>query len=411
MIESSVKTAIDSPYEGTPFYKTFDYTTSSINSLLNLNINSILTAKRFVIFSKKKVLLFDLKNLKWSDGSKITANDWVNGLTLVFNNNLLIKLFASTIIQKIVPMNDCLEVHYNCSDLFILDFFKINNFSPFKETSLFSGNYTIENSNNILTLLPNYFNSKSKENIQITRIKSPNENIRQFYQNKIDVTANTAFPISQLLNVSNENFYHKENSSLIGSFQFSKSLMKRLNRTQLSYIKNIIYKTSFSEYEGEYWNKQINYISPDYNDAFYYADQLISIDISTLTIVCDNYYPNKQICCILKSKLEQVLGTKCILLLDNYSNPSLKYDIRFNINYYLGCDSSRIRLAIQAFNINNSIKEINLISKITDDEGLLEKNYAIQNKKNYIIPRFKINRHYLSKIGMSPLSIISSEIY
>ena len=404
--------SIDTPFPQRSIHTTTDYSALCIYCQLELNLASIINAGRYFKLLSSKTLILEISNLTWSDGSQITSTQWIAGINFATTYNKLIRSLLALSNIKFIVREQRIIVTYESSLAFVLSTLSIVHLAPLTTNKrLYSGAYEVTSLRRPTSLVRRHlYRGSDPSIIELILMHTPKEHLNAFIRNSIDLTSFTSLSMESITGSKLNDYYYNSKTSLVASFQFSERFLKLLSFSQYKNIVKVIYGTEFSVSANNYWKDISDWTCAEYKKAELSGEIIASKKNQFITIVYDDYYPNGIVCRELKNSLFRNLGIKCRLLKDDYFDPHLTFDIRFNINHFFKRDCPLLRNVIAGLSENMDRATITQISRMEKAKSLIGRRDYCSDKYSHL-PRFKVIGHYFSRIGKSPLIKACSEIY
>lgn len=257
-------------------------------------------------------------DVRWSDGVKLTAKHFLSGVSK-FVANPFVKKILFRKVRQIIVQDEHLVVHLNQANFRLKDALAIPNFCPQRPGSgAVSGPFVPTSQNDAeyhFTANP----YQANHDLVVKVIKEPEINVRSFRSRHIDITADTAFPLSQI-NQWRSQLITKD-TGLRGMMQFS---AKWLGEEAVDFrrrLKNLCQQIEFSAITHNCW-------IPSVREEI--RGKPTAVLGQTLRLAYDDFYPNKAIAERIANTLGQA-GINCVLIQDDYYQPHAAYDLKFVI--------------------------------------------------------------------------------
>ncbi len=416
--------AIDSLPIGTDIQDSWDYSGLQVYGLKNLSLGQAISEKLINFEQDKaglKTKLILKSNLQWSDGSKITGFDYFRGIQKSLNSN---RFLANTLfrnIEKINVFSESLEFKMKKPNFKLNSTLQIPNFSPIAggDKPLSSGNYRFIKRNSksfIFRKNKNCPNSYLPEHVKIVLVKNPNENIKRYKKEELDITADTSFHYKNKSQYENE--YFKKNTGLLFFITFGTNLskpeeigcrakiLKIINQLRDNLCKNITYgigKCSQPLIHEDCHDENISFNNP-------------------LVLTYDDYYPNREVAEFIAFELNQA-KIPVQLIKDDFYFPKTSYDLKLKISRG---PSGKAYTRYASFsglgpifsNKKTYYEYITCLDHWEQDPNLLHQKYHINSLRSILaktvamIPLFEIPGIYFSRTGIdNPLlqNLINTE--
>lgn len=363
-----IKFSIDY-FEENTFFKHFDYSNKVI-------INAV-TDPLFIYEKKEnkyipnacsdykvqgKTYIITLKeNLYFFDGSKVTAQDYVD---VIRDNKDKINLNISTIKVKGNNIIIKLKNKDNC----LIKKLSVYLTAPHKDKT--SGRYYINKTyHNKIELLPNkYYRTKTNEKLEFIKLETLEENIEYFNKKKLDITNNT------FIKLNNKN-KKLEKSGIIFSLEISSKYSKSIRE---KIVKSINKNNIVVLLGNSYFIK---------NDFFFNIEtkykyrKVENKDPLKLKLSYNKFYPNKEIAKLIKEELEKN-NFEIELIENTYEDFKTlsTYDLKLTLNYFEYIDD---------FYFYNSkyfkyIMKDNLLYNIILSKCIMKKHISKMFQKKYL---------------------------
>lgn len=304
------------------FFKTLDYSNKVIlnavtdplfiyDKKLNDYIPNACSSYK-IINNKYYIALRD--DLYFSDGTKVTAKEYVEAITEnkdLFNLNII--SITSTQNEIVITLKN--------KDTSLKHKLSFYLFSPHKKTS---GRYYISKiTDKKLELMPNkYYRNQANKKLEFIMIDNLDDNIKNFNNKKLDITNNT------FIKLDNNN-KKREKSGII----FNLEISSRYNKSIREKIVRSINKNNLVSALGNSY-----YVKNDFffnKETKYKFKPLSNNEIIKLKLAYNKFYPNKEIAQLIKKELEK--NNYEIELVENIYDDFkhlTSYDIKLTLNYF-----------------------------------------------------------------------------
>lgn len=403
-------------------------------------------------------------DLFWSDGTKVTAEDYVRGFFAIINskhniyrillkdivnygkfikdkneNNIGIEVVGRKIIFRLVHPNN----------LFII-FLSTINFSPkhHSEVMLAAGAYNIETVTEngiILSRNPFFTLDKSNPNIEVDYIHyikpaSRYESLQQYEQKQLDITCNTMFPYEQLSKFKERKDFYQEPSNIFMILRkekkcnpileekvFRQAILFSLNRANLCANFHYALTPMTDFFFDSNMNQNISSPLVDnlYNselaaDLFHLLFSMYNIKDVRLKVAFDDYFPNKEVLELVSIELKSY-NIYLELIQDNFLTPSKSADLRLHLLTSPVYHPFPIYLKEaydHDFMKNDTWKTyialLESYHKCNDDDKkkqILEVINTTLISEAFIIPLFKMQSLYLKRDGLENFKFVPGKIW
>lgn len=361
---NKIRIAIDATPYNSMLHCISDYSGEQIYSKLSLPLFKeesgsiqILAAKKFEISHDNTRLTIWLKhNLFWSNGEKVVAEDYVRSIRFIsLDDNNRFKTLFSDIIDIMTWTEsthsgiysvglDCLVINLKYPNKFFFHFLTTIVSSPLHKDNihLVAGPYVIDKKHNNMFELsrnPYYVLNDFKQAFDkiLYQVVTNENNLRLFYNGKIEVTCDTAFYYSELDSIYNHAGISANNALIMLLSPGTK--FKDLSLNARSCLNIIINRKEICKKFNNVINPSYSYLTTYSNidqrslmDSFNYSNKL---DLKVLEISYENYYPNKLIIEAISKQLEKY-NVRVISKVDTYgkwvSDAHLRLEIRKSLD-------------------------------------------------------------------------------
>jgi hypothetical protein len=296
-----LKIAIDSKPLSESLIDTYDYSGLQVFGLTQTTLGDLID-QGFSTISESEAIFQIPSSLTWEDGSRVFACQYENGIKYLIKSNLFFGKLLFRNIETIHSSFNTLSIKFKSKHLFLDDLMRVPNLVPISEsTNQFSGNYFLKPLNDGYLLLPR----TGEKKIFFKMIKTPEDNLKAFEEESIDITADTAFPFKQSAT-------HRVSTGLNFTLQFGKKIQGIESKRLRICIK-----------------KALN--SQDYSSVFYDYSDHHYLEGQNFSLAYDNFYPNYDLAVLIKNKLE-AMGAKVKIIEDDYYKPSALFDLKVSIS-------------------------------------------------------------------------------
>lgn len=265
---------------------------------------------------KGKTHIIILKeNLYFYDGSKVTAQDYIDEIN---DNKDLINLNISSIKAK----ENKIIINLKNKDKCLIKKLSVYLAAPHKNKT--SGRYYINKTySNRIELIPNkYYRIRANEKLEFIKLETLKENIEYFSKKKIDITNNT------LIKINNKN-KKVEKSGIIYSLEISSKYSKS---TREKIVKSINKNNIVLSLGSSYFIKN-NFFFKE--ETKYKYRKKKNQERQKLKLSYNKFYPNKEIAELIKKELEKN-NFKVELVENSYEDFKVlsTFDLRLTLNYF-----------------------------------------------------------------------------
>lgn len=310
--------AIDSLPLTESIYDCADYSGLQVHSLTNQPLAPFVPA-----FSEKNLRIDLPDDLFWSDGSSITAQQYLQGIKISLSKNPFLRKYLLRNLKSIEVQSRSLIIECNSINFRIAEVFRLACFSPYSDQGLSSGKWKSEKT----SAKEMIFSSTSAEKkIRVRRLTCPTENMNQFLNNELDVTADTAFPYNRYQEFDQSPFLQKRSVGLYCALAFSGKLA---DSESMMLRQTIASKVSEISFDG------ITFGACSRITPFGQLEFPSNKNSSSIILAYDDFYPNREICESISETLSAA-GFEVTLVQDDYYKPFQHYDVKLSIMRGLG---------------------------------------------------------------------------
>ncbi|HDA6855532.1 TPA: hypothetical protein O5S13_002738, partial [Staphylococcus aureus] len=254
-----------------------------------------------------KHIILEFKEVYWSNGELLTAEDFMNTIFYILEN----KLYASNYLTFIEGVEEYLDEEININEIGIYIeknsiciknkyqgnyykyLFSTIYFAPLKIKNGFilknvtCGKYKMISKDNSLSLSSNVYNNKSNvEKINFWIDKDPKNNIVRFLQDNIDFTSTTLLYEEHVNGITEKEEFKSKTSNLQLRLEFrngSVNLKKDISKHLISILTT-----------DKYLSKDMNIIL-EKNIEKLIPENVYNIPKNTIKLLYADYYPNNKI--------------------------------------------------------------------------------------------------------------------
>ncbi|MBP2844689.1 hypothetical protein J8655_04180 [Dickeya oryzae] len=374
-----------------------DYSGEQIYSKLALPLffvekdKVVMLAAEYFHQTAREITINIKKNLCWSNGDKLIAEDYVRSIKCICND---VGNRYNNILSSLVKSDSAIEVNSDYSftlktswyDPFITQYLSLINFSPKHRCSdaLYAGAYSlIDKDENTFRLVRNEFFTLDKYNNHVDKINyllvKSDPDGRAFFTGKVHVSCNTAIDLKRYRYfMAHENFVSC-NESLVMLLSPGKKF-DEIPSDVKAILATSINRTVISERYDDMLNPIMSWMSMYFNGDYHYIHQDSNPRQTPflLDISYEDFYPNKEI-------------------LDCIEEQLLKYNIHIRKNrdeYGKWISESHFRFEIRKAPKFNPIQlirsDLSKIAKGTPDYNRIKKIYSLLFKMDLLEQQQKI---------------------
>lgn len=244
-------------------------------------------ACKSITIKKNKYIIKIKDNINFYNGRTVTVKDYYDSFVSVMGKMCYGKYLLENV-KKIYIDNDQIIIILKRKDLFFLDKLSYYSFSPFEE-NLTCGPYYVETiGKDIMILKKNIYYEDSKEIKSLEFVQYRRNDVRDFLNNKLDMTNITTFPLKLIEKLKPE----VHNSNLMFVLKFNSKLMSKKYRNVRRYILSAIDKEKLNHLLNDVYIVKNDF---SLNDEKYNYKRKVSKfnSVEKLTLGYTNYYPNK----------------------------------------------------------------------------------------------------------------------
>lgn len=397
-----MRAVIDSQPLSRSIFRCYDYSGLQLNLLTNCPLSHNLVNLAIGEEVGKAITIEIGRENLWSDGTHITALDYLEGIKHASHSNPFIKSYLLRHIESMEATGDKLTVNLSKINCRMPEILRIPNFCPYRNGQS-SGEWILSEAgtdNYIFT--PNPYRSNSEEPLHIHIIKDPMKNIDSFIKNQVDITSDTAFPYDLVSTYSQSPELHSHSVGLFCVLKFGQNLCSPERKPARQLISALCSATSFDSITFGHCPKFDLFIM-DPN-----CESSSCIPEEPLILAYDNFYPNKEVCTIIADTLKNN-GFKIELIEDDYYHPAIKYDLRLSIIRGLRNSPYLLYASLlfsEVLRQNRELQKKYMIHLIEFEMNPAPNTNGIKQfiQENAILaPLFEIRSTYLARNGINPL--------
>lgn len=384
-------------------HSAYEYASLQILSLTDLTFFDCLQAGIIRLEQRdpleSKIVL--QRKVQWSDGSELEVGDFFKGfIASIKANPFLVKVFLTSL-QKISMDGNTLRFSFNEPCPLFRPILEIPNFSPLKlganlgpyiRTYVDRHGQTFTRNHNCPIDVGDF------EFIQVSIVKSPDENIKMFQEGSLDVTCDTAFPY----HLKPSRNFKSEESGLRAGIEVGHRLGGVKNRDLRTYFLQLCSQTVYPDLINVINHNRIPQKTEHMNQPPRNWNKFIDeTQKDPLVLKLHDFYPNNIVVNAIIQSLESH-GIKAEARLENYFDQKTTSDVKFSILRSWGAHPSfktvqellnpEVRSKANSW---NSFSEIikNPFSDIRDGLSSWERRFSQR------IDLFKIPSMYLTKFS------------
>lgn len=399
-----LKCAIDSRPLSADAFTTYDYSGMQVHGLTTTPLSFFLGKTRLG-GDGVCTLIPIAPGRTWSDGAPLTAAQYLAGLRHVLAKNAFVRRILFRKVKSIRVAQEALEIGLHRPNTRLGEILSLPNFCPLREDSTATsgefarrGELELENQNG--------------DRLQIQVVKAPEQNLELFSRGELDLTADTAFPYYRIDEYLGSKALRIQESGLYAALVFGANLQTPEALPIRRFLDSIA-------------------DSCDFNSVTYGVCRLMRdlhgggaevaesprerAPLRALRLAYDDFYPNREICEVIASRLAQ-FGVKTTLVQDDYYAPSAAFDVKFCILRGLA-NTPYLRYAGMLFNdvlakmpeararYAASLERLEVTDAPHEMRALYESLAQTLRETAALVPLFSVPSMYLSKLegGVNPL--------
>lgn len=360
--------------------------------------------KEYITSKNGKEHTFVLRdNLYFSDGKKVTAQDYQKSINhLLLSNSPLSLLLAN--ISTLSSDGLQLKVLLKRPDFQFYKILSRSNFTPCRN-KITSGRFEIKSyKKDEICLRPNIFHrefTKNQSDIKFARITDPETELNLYNKRTIDFTSNTSFRHNNVQKYRKSLCKYPSFITMSLSF-INKDLLQPKYKKLRRIILYSINRTEIAKSFNNIFTPTSSYVLRGNNiDLFIPTNSYFPIDIR---VGYDDFYPNKKVLEIIKKQLAKH-GINIVLVKDNFYKPNYNYDMKLSLYFPDFLDDSAFYRSTYFNALVYFANKHNLYFKSLQKQlykqkistSVFKRLNRLLLKNALIIPLFSMNSIYLSR--------------
>ncbi|MCE0490898.1 ABC transporter substrate-binding protein [Pantoea sp. Mb-10] len=331
------------------------------------------------------------RNLFWSNGDNVKAEDYVRAIRYVISDgsNRYKKILSALIKDEkaIVAHDDyCFSLRTSWYDPFITQHLTLINFSPMHVSNreIYAGPYILQSKNeNVIKLIANKKFSLTNESEFVKEIDyvlvAEDLDGQAFFSGIVDVSSNTALDLNKYQQFKSRKEFFSDNDNLVMLLSPGNKFDQIPDDVKMRFVSAIQREAIAAKFNNAL-EPFYSWMALYYDGEYEVAENNASLHINSfsLDVSYEDFYPNKDVLGFIKSQVAEH-NIHLNLCQDNYGDWQSDCHLRFEI-----------RKAPQSSPINIIRSDLSRLDKNHEDYLYLKKLYSCLHVKELSSQQGKI---------------------